>query len=120
MEKTHPKKSLAEVLRANIELPRLFRTSGHRKEENGGGVANDKLVKDVMKETVAVVEAVEDVTEVLHEQNKEAIRLENEELKVARQILKTQLASSELSVWIFRITILSALVAITSLFVALR
>jgi hypothetical protein len=74
---------------------------------------------DLLQETAAVASAVKDVAEEIHEQKEEVLQVQLAELKIEREMLKSQIATANLSVRIFRITIFSTFIALLSLLIAL-
>ena len=72
--------------------------------------------KDTEAESQAVVE---NVVEELHEEHKEALNLQHAELSVQTQMLRTQKENSELSMRIFKLSLLATVIALLSLLVNL-
>lgn len=87
---------------------------------NGGTTPKAPIKEnDLLQETTAVANAVEDVAEEIHEQKVEVLQVQLEELKLEKEMLKSQIATANLSVLIFRITLFSTFIALLSLLIAL-
>jgi len=124
---------LYDLISRPVETPNAFRFGPFTKKKTVSDPkaeekpSTEEAMNEVVKETAAVAEAVEDVAEEIHEQsadlqqmNREALRLQGAELSVVKEMLKTEVSSARLTIWIFRISIVSMLIALISLFFAMR